>query len=287
MQGTQPRQFVQVRANFRSTVEAGGRLNFVQFAVSRPPMASLVLAEIAPVLATTGVATEFTYMLLPRLEAEDLGFDTIEIDTPTEAQGIDAVRYSGEEVAFEVRRLDARGFEVGVPRIDQARDGELIEVVFRCEVFKFGTLFSGRVYDSTRPQEVRQVVTPGEVVELVEDNTLSVGLTHIAGQVVGALRLVPAAFTPNGDQINDAVRIEYDLLNVIGNAEVAVVLYDLQGTRIGEVFRGLAQSGQFAAEWDGRDGTGALLAPGLYVLRLEVETDGGIKGRSRIVSLVY
>ena len=49
------------------------------------------------------------------------------------------------------------------------------------------------------------------------------GLTNIAGQVVGALRLVPAAFTAQrGDQINDAVRIEYDLLNVTGNAEVAV-----------------------------------------------------------------
>ena len=216
-----------------------------------------------------------------------MGFDAIEIDTPTRAEGIDAVRYSGEEVAFAVRRLDERGFEIEVPRIDQSRDGELIEVVFRCEVFKFGTLFAGRVHDSTRPGEVRQVVTPGEVVKRVEGNTLSVGLTQIAEQVVGALRLVPAAFSPNGDQINDAVRIEYDLLNVSGNAQVAVVLYDLQGARIGEVFRGPAQSGPFAAVWDGRDPTGALLAPGLYVLRLKVETDGGTKARSRIVALAY
>ena len=197
------------------------------------------------------------------------------------------MRYSGEEVAFAVRRLDERGFEIEVPRIDQSRDGELIEVVFRCEVFKFGTLFAGRVHDSTRPGEVRQVVTPGEVVERVEGNTLSVGLTQIAEQVIGALRLVPAAFSPNGDQINDAVRIEYDLLNVSGNVQVAVVLYDLQGARLGEVFRGPAQSGPFAAVWDGRDPTGALLAPGLYVLRLEVETDGGTKARSRIVALAY
>ena len=226
-------------------------------------------------------------MLLPRLAADDLGFDAIEIDTPTRAEGIDAVRYSGEAVAFEVRRLDERGFEIGVPRIDQTRDGELIEVIFRCEVFKFGTLFAGRVHDSTRPREVRQAVTPGEVVESVEGNTLSVGLTQLAGQVVGALRLVPAAFTPNGDQINDAVRIEYDLLNVLGNAEVAVVIYDLRGTRIGEVFRGPAQSGPFAAVWDGRDATGVLLAPGLYVLRLEVETDGGTQARSRVVAVTY
>ena len=250
-------------------------------------MASLVLAEISPLRAATGVATEFTYLLLPRLAADDLGFDTIEIDTPTRAAGVDAVRFSGEAVDFEVVRLDERGFEIAVPRVDQSRDGELIEVVFRSQVFKYGTLFSGRVYDSTRPLEVRQVVTPGEVVELVEGNTLSVGLAELGGRVVGALRLLPAAFTPNGDRINDQLRIEYDLLNVAGDAEATLVVYDLRGTRIGEVFRGPAQSGRFATNWDGRDPAGALLAPGLYVLRLEVETDGGTRGRERIVSLVY
>ena len=54
-----------------------------------------------------------------------------------------------------------------------------------------------------------------------------------------------------------------------------------------EVLRGPAQSGRYATTWDGRDPAGALLAPGLYVLRLEVETDGGTRGRERIVSLVY
>ena len=287
LQGMRPRQFVQLRAQFQSEVEAGGRLNFLQFAVSQPPAASLVLAESSPVRAVTGVSTEFTYLLLPRLAADDLGFDTIEIDTPTRAAGVDAVRFSGEAVDFEIVRLDERGFEVVVPRVDQSRDGELVEIVFRSQVFKFGTLFSGRVYDSTRPLEVRQVVTPGEVVELVEGNTLSVGLAELDGRVIGALRLLPAAFTPNGDRVNDQVRIEYDLLNVAGDAEAALVVYDLRGTRVGEVLRGPAQSGRYATTWDGRDPAGALLAPGLYVLRLEVETDGGTRGRERIVSLVY
>ena len=287
LHGTRPRQFVQFRGQFQSEGEAGGRLNFLQFAVAQPPAASLVLAEISPVRAVTGVSTEFTYLLLPRLAADDLGFDTIEIDTPTRAAGVDAVRFSGEAVDFEIVRLDERGFEVVVPRVDQSRDGELVEIVFRSQVFKFGTLFSGRVYDSTRPLEVRQVVTPGEVVELVEGNTLSVGLAELDGRVIGALRLLPAAFTPNGDRVNDQVRIEYDLLNVAGDAEAALVVYDLRGTRVGEVLRGPAQSGRYATTWDGRDPAGALLAPGLYVLRLEVETDGGTRGRERIVSLVY
>jgi hypothetical protein len=83
------------------------------------------------------------------------------------------------------------------------------------------------------------------------------------------------------------VRIEFDLLNVAGSAEVAVVLYDLRGRRIGEVFRGPARSGQFHTAWDGRDQAGVLLDPGIYILRLEVETDRGIKARERIVSLAY
>ena len=287
MQSNKPRQFVQLRADFLSTVEAGGRLAYVQFAVSQPPVATLVSAEITPTLVPAGEIAQFTYLLMPQMRAGDLGFDTIEIDTPTTVAGIDAVRFSGEEVAFEIKRRDERGFAIAIPRVDQARDGELIEVAFKSPIYKFGTLFSGRVYDSAQPLEVRQVVTPGEVDELVEGNTLNVGLSNISAEVVGALKLVPAAFTPNGDGINDQVRIEYDLLNVAGSAEVAVVLYDLRGGRIGEVFRGPAQSGQFQTTWDGRDQAGILLDPGIYILRLEVDTDRGIKARERIVSLAY
>lgn len=287
MQGDRPRQFVQFRADFLSAVEAGGRLGYVQFAVSQPPVATLVSAEITPTLVASGEVTQFTYLLMPQLQAGDLGFDTIEIDTPTAVERVDAVRFSGEEVAFEITRGDERGFAIAIPRVDQTRNGELIEVVFSSSVFQFGTLFSGRVYDSERPLEVRQVVTAGEVDELVESNTLSVGLSNINAEVVGALRLVPAAFTPNGDGINDRVRVEYDLVNVAGSAEVAVVLYDLRGGRIGEVFRGPATSGQFQTAWDGRDQAGALLDPGIYILRVEVDTDRGIQARERIVSLAY
>ena len=84
---------------------------------------------------------------------------------------------------------------------DESRDGELIEVVFRAQIFSFGTVFSGRVYDSARPLEVPQVVTEGEVDELVEGNTLSVGLADIGGDIIGAFRLLPAVITPNGDGV--------------------------------------------------------------------------------------
>ena len=130
-------------------------------------------------------------------------------------------------------------------------------------------------------------VSPGEADPIVDSNTLSVGLEEVGRQTVNALTLEPPVFSPNGDGINDRVSLEYELVNVEGDAEVAIVLYDLRGSPVEEVFRGAAGSGRFRAEWDGRDAGGRLLGPGIYILRIEVESDLGIRSRERVVSLVY
>jgi flagellar hook assembly protein FlgD len=46
-------------------------------------------------------------------------------------------------------------------------------------------------------------------------------------------------------------------------------------------------SGRFSAQWDGRDSSGKLLPPGLYLLRLSVEADKGEDARQAILSIVY
>ena len=72
---------------------------------------------------------------------------------------LDQVRISGQPVDFELNRIDSEGFVVGIPRIHIQRTEELIEVDFRAEVFTFGTVFSGRIFDSQRPHEVPQSIT--------------------------------------------------------------------------------------------------------------------------------
>ena len=286
-QASRPRQYLQVRANFNSTVDAGSRLQYLQFAVSQPPPATVVFGEITPTMASVDEVTPFTYLMTPVMRSGNFGFDRIRIDTPTTVAGIDGVRFNGQSVAYEVLRLDESGFEIAIPRVDESRDGELIEIDFRSRIFRFGTVFSGRVMDSQRPEEVAQVVSPGEADPIVDSNTLSVGLEEVGRRTVNALTLEPPVFSPNGDGINDRVSLEYELVNVEGDAEVAVVLYDLRGSPVEEVFRGPAGSGRFRAEWDGRDAGGRLLGPGIYILRIEVESDLGIRSRERVVSLVY
>jgi hypothetical protein len=287
MQSDKPRRYVQVRADFESLKDVGSRLDYVQFSVSDPPVATRVLAEIAPPLVRAGEVNDFTYALLPQFEENDLGFDTIEIETPVQAQSIDAVRISGQNVGFEILRSDDSGFTLSIPRIDLQRTDELVEVDFAVEVFKFGTVFTGRVSDSEKPFEVRQAVTPGDADPLADSNTLSVGLVEVEDKAVNALKLASSVLTPNGDGVNDALAIEYELLNLFGSVPVVLDLYDLSGNWVGSVYRGTAASGRFTLAWDGRLGDGSTPAPGMYLLCLEVDSDRGKEALQRVIALAY
>jgi hypothetical protein len=287
MVGDGPQRYVQIRADFASGQAASSQLDYVQFAVSIPPVASEALAEIVPVSVPPGQVTSFTYKIKPNLANEDLGFDSIGIDTPSRAGSVDAVRISGAPVAFEVMELEDEGFVIKIPRIDVQRTEELIEVDFQAEVFKFGTVFSGRVFDSERPLEVPQSITAGNADVLEDSDQLSVDLARFGERTIRSLALNPPVFSPNGDGINDVVQIDYDLLNLVGAVPVKAEVYDLSGRSLGVVLSDQMASGRFSAQWDGRDSSGKLLPPGLYLLRLSVEADKGEDARQAILSIVY
>jgi len=287
MQANKPRRYVQVKADFTSQKAAGGELQFLQFSVSDPPVATQVLAEIVPASVKAGDITQFTYAILPQFDRDDLGFDTVEIETPVQAQSIDAVRISGQDVGFEITHSDDSGFALKIPRMDPQQTNDRVEVDFSVEVFKFGTVFTGRVSDSEKPFEVRQAVTPGDADPLADSNTLSVGLVEVEDKAVNALKLASSVLTPNGDGINDALAIEYELLNLFGAVPVVLNLYDLSGRRVGSVYRGTAASGRFSLAWDGRLGDGSTPAPGMYLLCLEVDSDRGKEALQRVIALAY
>ena len=284
---SKPRQFVQFQVGIESTLETTGRLDYVQFEVSDPPIATNTIAEITPAMVSAGVPSPFTFKLLPILQPGDLGFDHIEISTPVQAEGIDEVRHGGVSVAFEVVRLDKAGFEVRIPRVDASRTHELVEVDFRTSVFRYGTEFASRVYDGDRPLEVRQAVSAGDADVLEDSNTLSVALARVGNDALSTLSLEPAAFSPNGDGVNDELQIQAELLNLVGDVALRADLFDLAGRRVHQIFDDVTASGPSVRTWNGRDAKGNLVPPGLYIIRVELDTDGGLETISRTVSVVY
>jgi hypothetical protein len=287
MAASEPRRYVQFRADFASAEAASSRLEYLEFGVSIPPVAAEALAEIVPLAAEAGVPTLFTYKIRPRLRREDLGFDSVEIDTPARPLGVEGVRLSGAPIAYEVVRLEEGGLTVRFARVGPQQTGELVEVDFRAEVFKYGTIFPGRIFDSQRPHEVHQPLSAGDADGLADSNTLTVGLTSLEAGTIRSLRVVPALFTPNGDGANDQVEVQCELLNLAGAVPVRVGIYELGGRRVGAVEGGARASGRFALQWDGRGAGGAPVPPGIYLLRLEVEADKGRAVAQAAVGLAY
>ncbi len=287
MKALKPRQYVQVRADFESTDQASSQLDYMQFAVSIPPVVSTALAEIAPVAVPVGEVSTFSYKIKPRFLPGDLGFDSIAIDTPARVAGVDAVRIGGVDVEFSLAEIGPTGFVVRIPPVDTQLTDELIEVDFRGEIFKFGTLFTGRVFHSERPHEIAQNLTPGDADPLVDADRLQVDLMDLGQRTIQAVRLSSSVLTPNGDGVNDEITIEYDLLNLAGGVPVRIAVHDLAGRTLGRVVDDMASSGRTIVSWDGRSADGSLLGPGVYVLRLEVDADSGLDAIERVVSIAY
>ncbi len=286
----EPRRFVQFDIAFYSTPKAWGQLDYLQFATSSR-LVTEARAEINPAAAPSNEMTTFVCKMRAQLEPGDSGFDSIAIYTPAlvdAAAGVQGVYLEGVELPFTTSQIDEHGFTLMIPRIDVARTKELVEIVFQAQVFAYGTPFEVRLLDSATPLEVPQMVRAGDADERVDSNTLRVALSRIPQHLIQAMRLSAPAFSPNGDGVNDRVRIEYELLNLSGAVPLTIRVCDLAGRRVAVLERGKSgQSGLDHAVWDGRDGRGVLVPAGLYVLELQVEADSVVERRQRLVALAY
>ena len=106
-------------------------------------------------------------------------------------------------------------------------------------------------------------------------------------EVLAEVEAQPAVFTPQGDGLNDEVQISYTLFRLLASAEVEVEVFTLSGKR---VYRASLQgqgAGRHRVAWDGRDDRGQLVGPGLYLVRVAVETDAGREAQVQTVAVVY
>ncbi len=80
--------------------------------------------------------------------------------------------------------------------------------------------------------------------------------------------------------------VTWSTANGIGAlAEVKII--DLSGRLVRRLFAGQAASGAYDLDWDGRDESGTLLPVGIYLVRVEVDTERKNFVRLGSVGMVY
>ena len=111
--------------------------------------------------------------------------------------------------------------------------------------------------------------------------------TPFDGGLLGEVEVAPNPFTPNGDGINDEVEFAFSVFKVQGSKLLVLEVYSLDGHRVRSAEESVAHAaGRQILRWDGRDESGGLAPPGLYLCRVGMEVDAENAGPSMVTKLV-
>ena len=287
LQSPSPTRYLQFQVLFRANREVAPEINEISLLFAEEPAAQEVVGEIWPTVTESFEAETFTYVVLPQLMTGDKGFDRLEIFTQTQVMGVRSLLIDGEEVLDEYppQILQDRVVFSFDPLRAPADKVKRIEVVFEAKVLQFGTEFTGWVYDSTEP-ELKQQIKPGNATYRFGGDILAVR-TPMGGELIGRVQLSTDIFSPNGDGVNDQVKIRYDIRNVQDLTQVQVRIYDLSGALVRQIGNTATYSGTLEFSWDGRDGAAQLVNPGIFMYQVDLQTDGGRKSKTGVVAVAY
>ncbi len=246
------------------------------------PIAIETRAEIFPAEVEPGLKKEFSYFILPTFGGQSQGFNrlTMNASVPVEFTSLDL---NNKPVAVEVTPIES-GFVLELPEV--VRNPELIELSFSSTIYQNQTRFDLFLGNSNLGNDVRQLVEKGDANSAVESERISVQLP-INDLLLTNLDLSTRILTPNGDGIGDEIAIEFDALKLVKPRPIKVHIYNLAGHMICELatYEGLAQRYRFV--WDGRDGKGAMVPPGSYLLQVKIDGDSRTETAQRIIPVVY
>ena len=126
----------------------------------------------------------------------------------------------------------------------------------------------------------------GDATSAIETDNLLVRVS-LGSTIVGPLSLSTPVLSPNGDGVNDQMKITYTVQHLVTPSQVTIDVHDLSGRRLRRLVTALATSGQYIVDWDGRADNGALVPPGAYLIAVEVGSDQGSRRRLRHAAVIY
>jgi hypothetical protein len=310
-----PSRYFQFRVDFLSDdLEASHILKQIAIEFSAPPLADQLVGEIFPREVVAAEDISFVYAVRAVMESVDLqSFNSFEISTPSRVgriERIEIINASGESVldhtfavqdaiteegGVAITAIEDRRFAVRFPPIDE--HDTVVKIHFVSRILAFSTRFGARAL--LIEEDDFQGITPGNAALLEEgDLANQSGITVLSrsvtkGSLIGNFTLGSEVLTPNEDGINDVLGMNFEILAVIGKARILVDLYDLAGRRVRRLFDAEGQNGVYNAvrfpqlNWDGTNDQGERVAPGIYLVRVEVDGDARTGQTTRPIGVVY
>ncbi|MFT5089309.1 MAG: hypothetical protein ACI8PG_003678 [Planctomycetota bacterium] len=277
-----PRRFVQLELRFVSDdPQASALLDEINIEYNQP-LAQSTRAEIFPFQALPGETSDFTYYLHSDFSPTSRGFDQIQLSS---SAGLlfKALRINGETVEAQAEAIDSG---VHLTLASPVRNSAQVEIDIQSTLYLNQTRFDGFLFNSELGQQVRQPVDQGDADDRIDSDVVFVALPS-DDRLFNHIALSSPIFTPNDDGVHDQLQIFFDLLKVLEPRPVELTVFDLAGRRIATVSNERIAAGRIELVWDGRDETGSLVPPGMYLINLRVFGDAFERAENRLVSVAY
>ncbi|MCK5120057.1 MAG: hypothetical protein KAQ78_10750 [Candidatus Latescibacteria bacterium] len=273
-----PRRYVKFQMKLRSQdSDAAPCLKSVSLHFT-DPFVQRIFGEIGPSETPADRDTIFSYRILPTYAPGNAGFNKVLILTPTPVDSMDvALRIN--DAPTSPRSVEVRGDSLFVTLPRTVRR-ERVEVAFVTRVFRNTTLVEAFVGNTSHPEIWQRV-------DARERGATTVSLpSHTATtDLIGNLAIEPKVLTPNGDGVGDRALIRFSVFKTERTPEVTV--HRLSGEKISTLTCQAGIGRTYSTEWDGRDDSGEMVPPGVYLCRIRVDANAGRGMVIRTIGVVF
>lgn len=287
----EPRKYIQYRVNLTTSNLFSPLIDEVKINYDTIKVVSGTDAKISPQNSTILKENEFTLSINTIFNQNDYGIDTLLILTPSPATLL-GVSINGINASY-LSSVNASRILIAFNSSIKTNSG--IEVKFSCTPFLGVTPFLAKVSSklvNNNPQRV-----DSKVQNNIEAwSIITVGVPE---KLLIGVKATPNPFTPNFDGVNDNTNIEFFLGNIgepktkIGNQlrQITIKVYDLTGRLIKDLYDARTSASAFISDkgiiWDGRDNSGKIVRPGLYLYQVLIDSDNGGENITKTIAVTY
>jgi len=276
----EPRQYLQYRANLTTNTINTPRLQEISIAYSRTPVVQKALGAVRPTEVPIMEESTVSYLLQLFYGTNTLGVDTLVISTPSPAW-VQEVRLDGHTLsgsAYDIFTTKNQ-IKVGFAESIVADSAASLEIDFNTTLF-----LSENIY----PSWIISTMTPDNPQYVEQDTvTWTVSTTGIPSGSLISVEAKPNPFSPNGDGLFDETIISYFVAKIAYPQPVSIKIYDLNGDQVRTLRDQRDPAFFYEIPWNGRDDSGELVSPGLYIYQVRTKTDAGEEVVTKTITVQY